>query len=209
MVSWWMDVINESTYTGYHTLKVQKNLRYGMLLFIISEIMFFFGFFWAFFASSLVPGIEIGCIWPPVYLTPMDPFGIPFLNTLILLLSGVTVTNAHIKIVEGKKLKAYVWLCITLVLAVTFTLLQIMEYIEASFSITDSIYGSTFYMATGFHGFHVLIGSIFLYVCLLRLKLDHFTRDHHVGYEFAIWYWHFVDVVWIFLFISIYWWGSL
>ena len=205
---WLRDVIFEGR-LGHHTLKVQKNLRYGMVLFIVSEIMFFFGFFWAFFASSLAPSIEIGCIWPPVYLTPMDPFGVPLLNTVILLFSGFTVTIAHEYIIIGDKKKTYISLLVTIILALFFTFLQAIEYLEASFSITDSVYGSTFYMATGFHGFHVLIGTFFLYVCLQRLKFDHFTRDHHFGFEAAAWYWHFVDVVWIFLFISIYWWGSI
>lgn len=209
MELWWLDIIKESTYAGYHTLKVQKGLRNGMILFILSEVMFFFGFFWAYYDSSLAPTIEIGSVWPPVYLTPMDPFGFPLLNTLILLLSGCTVTRAHEYLIEGKSANVYVWLSITIYLALLFTSIQAIEYFEASFSLSDSIYGTTFYMATGFHGFHVLVGTFFLNICRLRCVNGTYTRDHHFGFEASAWYWHFVDVVWIFLFISIYWWGYI
>lgn len=208
MIVWWRDVIREATYEGHHTIAVQTGIRYGIILFIVSEVMFFFSFFWAFFASSLVPTIEIGAVWPPKGIEVLDPFQVPLLNTFILLLSGCTVTWAHHAIVGNNRREAIVALICTIVLAFAFTALQVFEYIDASFTISDGIYGSTFYMATGFHGGHVLIGSIFLTVCLFRLLRYHFTRTHHVGFEGAAWYWHFVDVVWLFLFIMIYWWGG-
>jgi cytochrome c oxidase subunit 3 len=179
-----------------------------MILFIVSEVMFFFAFFWAFFHSSLAPTIEIGSVWPPLGIEVLNPWDIPLLNTLILLLSGVTVTWAHHSIVAGERKQAIISLTLTVSLGIIFTIFQALEYIEANFTISDSVYGSTFYMATGFHGFHVLIGTIFLSVCLLRLFYKHFTRQHHFGFEAAAWYWHFVDVVWLFLFITIYWWGG-
>ncbi len=208
MVVWWRDVIREATFDGHHTKIVQLGLRMGMILFIVSEIMFFFAFFWAFFHSSLAPAIEIGAIWPPLSIEPFNPWGIPLLNTLILLLSGATVTWAHHEILVGRKEPAKLSLFLTLLLAITFTGFQVYEYLEASFSISDGIYGSTFYMATGFHGFHVIIGTIFLAICFIRLGRNHFTKKHHFGFEAAAWYWHFVDVVWLFLFVSVYWWGN-
>lgn len=206
---WWRDVIREGTFQGHHTSVVQKGLRYGMLMFIISEVMFFFAFFWAFFHSSLAPCIEIGSIWPPAGIVPFNPFDVPFLNTVILLLSGATITWAHHAILAGNREEALKALEYTIGLAIGFTCLQAYEYLEASFSISDGIYGSTFYMATGFHGFHVIIGTLFILVCTVRLYYYHFTREHHFGFEAAAWYWHFVDVVWLFLFTTIYWWGSI
>jgi len=208
MSIWWRDVIREGTFQGHHTTKVQKGLKLGMILFIISEVMFFFAFFWAFFHSSLAPAIEIGSIWPPRELEVFNPWEVPLLNTLILLFSGASVTWAHHALLlenRGEFLKA---LILTIVLAVIFTMIQGYEYVEAAFRISDGIYGSTFYMATGFHGFHVIVGTIFLSVCLVRGYYFHFTRTHHVGFEAAAWYWHFVDVVWLFLFVSVYWWGN-
>ena len=208
MFCWWRDIIREGTIEGQHTESVQAGLRLGVLLFIVSEIMFFFAFFWAFFHSSFNPGLAIGGVWPPAYLTVLDPWKIPLLNTIILLSSGATVTWAHHCIVEGLKEDGLKALLSTIVLAIIFTLLQFYEYNSASFTISDGIYGSTFYMATGFHGFHVFVGTCFLGVCTYRLFNNHFTREHHFGFEAAAWYWHFVDVVWLFLFITIYWWGS-
>jgi cytochrome c oxidase subunit 3 len=208
MFSWWRDIIREGTYEGQHTKTVQQGLKIGVILFIVSEIMFFFAFFWAFFHSSFNPSPAIGGIWPPAYLTTLNPWEIPLLNTILLLSSGASVTWAHHSIVFGQKQQAAYALYITIILAVIFTALQGFEYLTAPFTISDGIYGSTFYMTTGFHGFHVLIGTIFLAICLIRLNYNHFTRTHHVGFEAAAWYWHFVDVVWLFLFITIYWWGS-
>jgi len=205
---WWRDVSRESTFQGLHTSKVIKGLRWGMILFITSEILFFFSFFWAFFHRSLSPNIEIGLFWPPRGVSPFNPFRVPLLNTIILLSSGVTVTWAHHSIIEKNLTQFLVSIILTITLGVYFTTLQVYEYLEASFSIADSVYGSTFFVATGFHGLHVLIGSSFLLVCLLRGQKFHFSPTHHFGFEAAAWYWHFVDVVWLFLFINLYWWGS-
>ena len=208
MFVWWSDVIREGTIEGQHTAVVQRGLRLGMLLFIVSEIMFFFAFFWAFFHSSFNPSHMIGGVWPPVFLEVLDPWKIPLLNTILLLSSGASVTWAHHSIVWGSKDNAIWALICTIVLATIFTALQGLEYVTSTFTISDSVYGSTFYMATGFHGFHVFVGTCFLFVCLIRLYLNHFTREQHLGFEAAAWYWHFVDVVWLFLFVTIYWWGS-
>jgi cytochrome c oxidase subunit 3 len=209
MILWWRDVIREATFEGHHTKPVQRGLRYGMILFIVSEIMFFFAFFWAFFHSSLAPSIEIGSIWPPEAIHAFNPWEVPLLNTIILLTSGATVTWAHHALTTGLRLEAIYSLILTVFLALIFTALQAFEYLEASFNIADGIYGSTFFMATGFHGFHVIIGTIFLTVCLIRIIKYHFTITHHFGFEAAAWYWHFVDVVWLFLFVTIYWWGTI
>jgi len=208
MFTWWRDITREGTYEGQHTSRVQLGLRMGVLFFIVSEIMFFFAFFWAFFHSSLNPTFYIGGVWPPMFLVILNPWKVPLLNTIILLSSGATVTLAHHAIVAGEKKEAVNALIWTILLAAFFTALQGLEYVSAPFTISDGVYGSTFYMATGFHGFHVLIGTIFLTICLIRLQLEHFTKEHHFGFEAAAWYWHFVDVVWLFLFLTIYWWGS-
>ena len=208
MYCWWRDVVREATFEGQHTNDVSRSLRIGMLLFITSEVMFFFAFFWAFFHSSFNPNLAIGAVWPPAFMTVLDPWKVPLLNTILLLNSGAAVTWAHHAIVYGLKNTASIALFITIILAFIFTSLQAFEYITAPFNISDGIYGSTFYMATGFHGLHVFIGTCFLIVCLVRLYFNHFTRQQHFGFEAAAWYWHFVDVVWLFLFITIYWWGS-
>ncbi len=208
MFVWWRDVIRESTFEGHHTLLVQLGLRYGMILFIVSEIMFFLAFFWAFFHSSLAPTVEIGAVWPPKGIEVLNPWEVPFLNTIILLSSGASVTWAHHAILAGNHKETVSALVVTIVLAALFTTLQVLEYIEAPFTIADSVYGSCFFLATGFHGFHVFVGTIFLAVCLFRQLSFHFTRKHHFGFEAAAWYWHFVDVVWLFLFVAIYWWGG-
>nr|YP_009255794.1 cytochrome c oxidase subunit III [Antheraea assamensis]ANE10883.1 cytochrome c oxidase subunit III [Antheraea assamensis] len=208
MYQWWRDVSREGTYQGKHTILVTKGLRWGMILFIVSEIFFFLSFFWAFFHSSLSPNIEIGAMWPPLSITPFNPFHIPLLNTIILISSGVTVTWAHHALMENNLTQVNQSLFITIILGIYFTILQAYEYLEAPFSIADSIYGSTFFMATGFHGLHVIIGTLFLFICFIRHFYNHFSSAHHFGFEAAAWYWHFVDVVWLFLYISIYWWGN-
>jgi cytochrome c oxidase subunit 3 len=208
MFVWWRDVIRESTFQGHHTTPVQLGLRYGMILFIASEVMFFLAFFWAFFHSSLAPTVELGAVWPPKGITVLDPWEIPFLNTIILLTSGAAVTWAHHAILAGYRKEGITGLGITILLAVIFTGFQAFEYIEAPFTISDGVYGSTFYLSTGFHGLHVIIGTIFLFICLLRLQKGHFTKLHHFGFEAAAWYWHMVDVIWLFLFVSIYYWGG-
>lgn len=208
MVVWWRDIIREATYQGHHTLIVQRGLKYGMLLFVLSEAMLFFSFFWAFFHNSLGPDIHIGGTWPPVGIEALDPFEVPLLNTAILLSSGATATWSHHAMIGGDRKNSIVGLFLTIALGIVFTALQALEYFEAPFSIADSIYGSTFFVATGFHGLHVIIGTLFLAVCLYRIVSHHFTKHHHNGFEASLIYWHFVDFVWIFLYVCIYWWGS-
>ena len=185
MIVWWRDVIREGTYQGCHTFIVRQGLKYGMILFIVSEVCLFFSFFWAFFHSSLAPTIDMGSVWPPVGVNPLDPFSIPLLNTAILLSSGATVTWAHHGVISGRRKEAIRSLALTVILGVVFTSLQGMEYYEAPFTISDSVYGSSFFVTTGAHGGHVLIGSMFLLVCLYRLVKFQFTRHHHLGFEAA------------------------
>lgn len=206
---WWRDVVREGTYLGFHTKYVQAGLKYGVILFIVSEVMFFFAFFWGFFHSSLAPSIEIGSIWPPLGIEVLDAGAMPFLNTMILLLSGATVTRAHHGLRGGEHKAVATYLMHTCLLGVVFTLMQLLEYQDSMFSISDGVYGSTFFMTTGFHGFHVLVGTTFLIVCYFRQVKHHFLANHHLGFEAAAWYWHFVDVVWLFLFTFVYWWGGI
>jgi cytochrome c oxidase subunit III len=227
MFMWWRDVIKEAQ-NGDHTPVVSLHLRYGMLMFIASEVMFFVAWFWAYFDASLFPGEAIqasrtlatGGVFPPAPLVDgvaqhtkvFDPFHLPLVNTLILLTSGTTVTWAHHALLNNDR-KGLKWgLILTIALGLLFTVVQAVEYAEAAFSFNrdngGNIYGSTFFMATGFHGFHVIIGTIFLIVCLFRVMKGHFTPEQHFGFEAAAWYWHFVDVVWLFLFAAIYIWGS-
>nr|YP_009555979.1 cytochrome c oxidase subunit III [Myllocerinus aurolineatus]QBF03596.1 cytochrome c oxidase subunit III [Myllocerinus aurolineatus] len=208
MYQWWRDVTRESTFQGLHTFKVTLGLRWGMILFITSEIFFFLAFFWSFLHSSLSPSIELGMNWPPKGIDPFNPLEIPLLNTLILLTSGLTVTWTHHSMMENNYNQSIQSLLLTVLLGFYFTMLQAYEYMEAPFTIADSVYGSTFFMTTGLHGLHVIIGSTFLFICLMRMFYNHFSSIHHFGFEAAAWYWHFVDVVWLFLYILIYWWGS-
>jgi cytochrome c oxidase subunit 3 len=209
---WWRDVIHEGIADKAHTPIVQIGLRLGMALFIASEVMFFFGFFWAYFGAAFFPiapvtnvwDIAVG-VWPPANIIPFDPFDLPFMNTLILLLSGTTVTWAHAALLEGKNKEVIKALTITVVLGVCFTICQAYEYSHAAFGLADGKYAATFYLATGFHGVHVIIGTIFLAVCLVRAHRGTLDSKQHLGFEFAAWYWHFVDVVWLFLFAGIYW----
>ena len=229
MIAWWRDVIREAEHKGDHTRVVQISHRYGMILFIASEVMFFVAWFWAFFNSALFPADAIhatrdavfGCgagtamgacsvpgTWPPKGIETFDPWHLPLLNTLILLTSGTTVTWAHHALLhdDRKGLKWGLWL--TIGLGMLFTCVQAYEYGHAAFGFKGNIYGATFFMATGFHGAHVIIGTVFLAVCLWRAYQGQFTPRQHLGFEFAAWYWHFVDVVWLFLFFCIYWWGA-
>ena len=208
VATWFDNIIWEATFYGYHTKKVQKGIKFGMILFITSEIMLFFSFFWAFFHSSLAPSIWINCIWPPIGIDIISYLHLPLLNTIILLSSGISLTLSHRALIFGKNLKHVIYsLELTIFLGLYFTLLQYLEYNNTFFTINDSIYGSVFYMLTGFHGFHVILGTLLLIISLLRLYSYQFFSHQHVGYECAIWYWHFVDVVWIFLYILIYYWG--
>ena len=219
MFMWWRDVVKES-HKGDHTEVVSLHLRYGMLLFIASEVMFFVAWFWAFFDASLFPGdvmqpsrLEATAgIWPPKGVDVFDPWHLPLVNTLILLTSGTTVTWAHHALLHNDR-KGLKWgLALTVGLGLMFTAVQAYEYAHAAFAFNrdngGNIYGSTFFMATGFHGFHVIIGTLFLIVCLFRALKGHFRPEKHFGFEAAAWYWHFVDVVWLFLFACIYVWGS-
>lgn len=209
MYTWWRDIIREATYEEQHTFAVQRGLRLGMILFIVSEIMFFFAFFWAFFHSSLAPTFNVGGVWPPEAIQTLSMSGIPLTNTFFLLSSGATVTWAHHAIIIRAKKQALISLILTLILAVLFTGLQGVEYVDAPFTMSDSVYGSCFYMATGFHGFHVFVGTVALFISFIRIIMNHFTSTHHFGFESAAWYWHFVDVVWLFLFVTVYWWGGI
>jgi cytochrome c oxidase subunit 3 len=243
VLSWLLTVLKEARH-GHHTQKVQKGLRLGMILFIASEVMFFFAFFWAFFHYSLVPSIAIGTIWPPMGTQPLSPWGLPLVNTLLLLTSGVTITISHAYIVQNR-MDGFAWyLFLTILLGIVFLFCQAYEYkYGVKFSWRDNVYGSIFFLTTGFHGFHVTVGTLFLLFCWVRhyyattlaqrilkgtatnLPLYHsvlawlgynpavaafwsFTPTHHFGFESAAWYWHFVDVVWLFLYVSIYWWGG-
>jgi cytochrome c oxidase subunit 3 len=208
MSFWWRDVISEGTYLGNHTLAVQRGLNMGVGLFIISEALFFLGIFWAYFHSSLSPTVEMGALWPPMGIDSINPFELPLLNTIILLSSGVTVTYAHHSLIKGDRAGALYGTVYTIVLAVIFTALQGVEYTVSSFTISDGTYGSCFYFGTGFHGLHVIIGTAFISVGLWRILSYHITDNHHLGFEASILYWHFVDVVWLFLYISVYYWGS-
>ena len=205
---WWVDVVKEAEVQGHHTPVVQIGLRYGMALFIASEVMFFAAFFWAFFDASLFPKQAIGGVWPPEGIMTFDPFSLPLLNTLILLTSGCTVTWAHHALREGDRKALIQGLAITVALGLLFTAVQAYEYAHAPYGFTQTVFASTFFMATGFHGFHVIVGTTFLIVCLVRSLKGHFTPQHHFGFEAAAWYWHFVDVVWLFLFIFVYIWGG-
>jgi cytochrome c oxidase subunit III len=230
MYAWWADVIKEA-HAGDHTPVVQLHLRYGMILFIASEVMFFVGWFWAWFDFSLFPvpleltvdatthaisaankigedGASALAVWPPKGLEVLDAWQLPLLNTLILLCSGTTVTWAHHALIHSDRsgLKQGLWA--TVILGVLFSTLQAVEYAEAPFGFAGLNYSSAFFMATGFHGFHVLIGTIFLAICLIRVYKGHFTPKQHFGFEAAAWYWHFVDVVWLFLFVVVYVWGG-
>ncbi|MEJ1157761.1 cytochrome c oxidase subunit 3 [Prosthecomicrobium sp. N25] len=215
MFAWWRDVVHEA-HAGHHTRVVSLHLRYGMIMFIASEVMFFVAWFWAYFDVALFPHEAhqvlrvqaTGGVWPPKGIETFDPWHLPLLNTLILLTSGTTVTWAHHALLHNDRqgLKTGLWL--TVILGMLFTVCQIYEYSHAHFGFSGNIYGATFFMATGFHGFHVVVGTIFLAVCLARAYAGHFTPKQHFGFEAAAWYWHFVDVVWLFLFACIYVWGS-
>ncbi len=229
MFMWWRDMITEA-HKGDHTPVVQLHLRYGMLLFIASEVMFFVAWFWAYFDASLYPGdVETlinsketvgmvardaltGGTWPPKasenFQKVFDPWGLPLVNTLILLTSGTTVTWAHHALLNNNRKSLIIGLALTVALGILFTALQAYEYGHAAFNYSGHIYGATFFMATGFHGAHVIIGTIFLAVCMFRAMKGHFTPERHFGFEAAAWYWHFVDVVWLFLFAAVYVWGS-
>lgn len=213
--AWWRDVIREGLVDKAHTRIVRQGLRLGMAFFILSEVMFFFAFFYSFFHAKVFPvGILDGVwaikegIWPPAGIKTFDPWELPFINTLILLLSGTTLTWAHHAVQHNQQKDLTKALALTIILGLTFTCLQAFEYSHAPFGFKQGIFASNFYMATGFHGLHVIIGTLFLGVCWFRARKGHFTPENHLGLEFAAWYWHFVDVVWLFLFVFVYIWGG-
>ena len=216
MYNWFSDMVVEGTFLGDHTSAVQNGILLGMVLFIVSEILFFFSIFWGFFHSALAPEISIGAVWPPVGISTIAAWDIPLFNTALLLTSGATVTWAHHAMasggdsdcVESARVEANYGLILTVLLGLIFTTVQYEEYVETTYTMADSIFGSIFFLSTGFHGFHVLVGTLFLFFCLLRLLSHHYTPTHHTGLLCAISYWHMVDVVWVFLFIWVYWWGG-
>lgn len=203
---WWRDVNREAVYQGHHSIVVLFGLKLGIILFIVREIFFFLGFFWSYFHFFLSPDLELGANWPPTGVTPFNPYGLPLLNTTLLLSSGFTITWSHHRILSGEFSKRIYRLLVTILFGVIFLFLQSIEYINAPFSITDRAFGSVFFITTGFHGFHVFIGRVFLIVNIFRIFFNHFNQKHHFRFEAAAWYWHFVDVVWLFLFCLFYWW---
>jgi len=205
---WWKD-LNRESMIGFHTHKLEFSLRIRMLLFILSEVCFFFSFFWAFYDASIAPTIDIGILWPPKGITPLFTYSVPLLNTVILLSRGITVTWAHHSLINNLFIKSVVRLLFTVSLGAYFIVIQYVEYSEARFTMADGVYGSTFFISTGFHGMHVTIGAIFLLYVSYNLYEGKLLFNHHFRFEAAAWYWHFVDVVWLFLFLSVYWWGGL
>lgn len=205
---WFRDVISESTLLGHHTLAVRNGILIGYLLFILTEVLFFVGIFWAYFHAALSPTIELGSIWPPIGIEAVNPLELPLLNTVILLSSGATVTYSHHALIARNRRDAIIGLILTVLLAITFAFFQYIEYLNVSFTISDGVFGSSFFLGTGFHGGHIIIGSIMLSIMLWRMVSYHFTDKHHLGYETTILYWHFLDIVWLILFVIFYWWGS-
>jgi len=208
MAFWFRDIISEGTYLGNHTLAVQKGLNLGVALFIASEALFFLAIFWAYFHSALSPTVELGAQWPPKGIDAINAFELPLLNTVLLLASGVTITYSHHSLIQEKRKAALYGALLTIILALVFTCFQGVEYAVSSFTLSDGAFGSCFYFGTGFHGIHVIIGTIFLAVGSWRIFAYHLTANHHLGLEAGILYWHFVDVVWLFLFLTVYYWGS-
>ena len=203
---WWRDIIREGTFQGKHTFIVINGLRWGIILFIISELFFFISFFWTFFHRSLSINIDIGLIWPPQNIKFFNPYQIPILNSIILLRSGISVTWAHYALLNNNYYKFNQRIIITLILGIYFTILQLFEYFDSIFCFNSRIFGNIFFIRTGFHGLHVIIGTTFLLICYIRRINNEFSYTHHFGIEAAIWYWHFVDIIWLFLYINIYWW---
>lgn len=205
---WWRDVIRERTFQGNHNFYIINLIKLRIILFIISEIFLFVSFFWNFLHNSLAPSIELGLNWPPKNIQFFNPLLIPILNTIILLASSFTVTLTHFYLINNNKTKTLIFLNLTIILSIYFLILQIIEYNEATFTFSDSIFGSSFYIATGFHGLHVIIGTLFLLINLLRIIKLHFSFIHHIRFELAAWYWHFIDIIWLFLYITFYWWNN-
>lgn len=205
---WWRDVIRERTFQGNHNFFIINLIKLRIILFIISEIFLFVSFFWNFLHNSLAPSIELGLNWPPKNIQFFNPLLIPILNTIILLTSRFTITLAHFYLINNNKTKTLIFINLTIILSIYFLFLQVIEYNEATFTFSDSIFGSSFYIATGFHGLHVIIGTLFLLINLVRIIKLHFSFLHHISFELAAWYWHFIDIIWLFLYITFYWWNN-
>lgn len=203
---WWRDISRESTFQGIHTIKVIKGIKIGITLFITSEVIFFSSFFWALFHSSLSPSIQVGINWPPKIVQTFNPTEIPLLNTIVLISSGARITWAHNRLLNNKLNESVKAIKFTILLGIYFSMLQLLEYKQSQFTITDSVYGRLFFISTGFHGIHVLIGTTIILLTIFFLKKIHFSSKQHLRFETTAWYWHFVDVVWLFLYLSIYWW---
>ena len=208
MALWFRDMITESTFQGAHTKQVVKGIEIGILLFIVSEAFAFLSIFWAYFHSALSPTVEIGGCWPPQGIQALSAFSVPLINTVLLVTSGAFVTYAHHSIIKGNRKRTIEGNLITILIAIIFTCFQCFEYIQAPFTISDSVFGSAFFASTGLHGLHVIVGTIFILVGFFRIVNYHLSTNHHVGFEASILYWHFVDVVWLFLFIAVYYWGG-
>jgi len=204
---WGRDIHREGCMEGIHNFEVVKGFKVGMVIFILSECFFFLGIFWAYLHLAQSPDIELGGVWPPVGVTPFDPKGIPFLNTILLVSSGVSVTWTHHAIECGYFKISLISLLVTVILGVTFTIFQLLEYYVAGFTFSCSSFSSVYFIGTGFHGLHVLIGRVLLIICLFRFSLLTVSINHSVGFECSVWYWHFVDIVWFCLYLIFYWWG--
>lgn len=207
-ILWWRDIIRERTFQGNHNFYIINLIKLRIILFIISEIFLFISFFWNFLHNSLSPSIELGLNWPPKNIKFFNPILIPLLNTIILLTSRFTVTLTHFYLLINNKKKSINFLIYTIILSIYFIILQRIEYNQATFTFSDSIFGASFFIATGFHGLHVIIGTIFLILNLIRIKKLHFSYIHHIRFELAAWYWHFIDIIWLFLYITFYWWNN-
>lgn len=205
---WWRDIIRESTFQGNHNFYIINLIKLRIILFIISEIFLFISFFWNFLHNSLAPSIELGLNWPPKNIQFFNPLLIPILNTIILLTSRFTITLTHFYLLNNNKSKRLIFINLTIILSIYFLILQIIEYNEATFTFSDSIFGSSFYIATGFHGIHVIIGTIFLLINIIRMIKIHISFLHHIRFELAAWYWHFIDIIWLLLYITFYWWNN-
>lgn len=205
---WWRDIIRERTFQGNHNFNIINLIKLRIILFIISELFLFISFFWNFLHNSLAPSIELGLNWPPKNIIFFNPILIPILNTIILLTSSFTVTLTHLYLLNNNKKKSILFINLTIILSIYFLFLQIIEYKQATFTFSDSIFGSSFYIATGFHGIHVLIGTIFLLTNLIRIINIQISFIHHIRFELAAWYWHFIDIIWLILYITFYWWNN-
>nr|DBA43798.1 TPA_asm: COX3 [Bombus supremus] len=204
MFMWFRDIIRESTFQGMHSFYIISMLKFSMILFIISELFFFISFFWTFFHNSVSPSIEINSIWPPKMIKFFNPFEIPLLNSITLIMSGLTVTMSHYNFLNNNYKLSTEDLMFTIFLGSYFNYMQIFEYENSFFCMNDSIFGSIFFLSTGFHGIHVLCGTLMLFYSLIRIMNHHISKIHHINFEFAIWYWHFVDVIWLFIYMFYY-----